>query len=116
MSDYLCTPWWYFFCDFWNPPPTPGLSRCDFCNRQFGSTFALVAHMETTHRDCNINTHEGCAKFLNNVTGGLVRVEGHLDDGSRRIVACQMQEVEIKLTPVAGHDLNNNPRGLNDAN
>ena len=71
--------------------------------------------METTHRDCNINTHEGCAKFLNNVTGGLVRVDGQLEDGSRRIVACQVEEMELQPAPVAGHGLNKNPRALNDA-
>ncbi|KAJ5736997.1 C2H2 finger domain protein [Penicillium malachiteum] len=71
-------------------------TQCLQCGRIFPSTTALVAHMEQVRSRCAVRENPGFARFLGDITGGLIQVRGALEDGSDRIVARKLENASIR--------------------
>ncbi|KAJ5585039.1 C2H2 finger domain protein [Penicillium hispanicum] len=89
-------------------------TQCRQCGKIFGSTAALVAHMETVRTRCSIRKQRDYAQIMSDVTGGLLRVEGEFEDGTERIVAGKLDESEgvFKKTTLSDKDVNGETKKL----
>ena len=60
-------------------------NRCSGCLRVFGSTSALVAHMESPSTRCNIRETKGFSNAIHIVSGGFLGAYGRLEDGTVKL-------------------------------
>jgi hypothetical protein len=64
-----------------------GHVTCPSCLNRFRSSTALIAHMESGGRGCNIRNSANYNQVLREVTAGLIGTSGHLEDGTVRYTA-----------------------------
>ena len=60
---------------------------CPSCLDRFKTSSALLSHMESGGRGCNVRNSTNYNQVLREVTAGLVGTSGHLEDGTVRYMA-----------------------------
>ena len=68
--------------------------RCLKCLKIFKSPAALTAHMESNSERCKIRDSNAYGHVLHVVSGGFLRVTGRHADGSIKVEAPTMEEIE----------------------
>lgn len=53
--------------------------------------------MEQVRTRCGVRDSAEFARLLGDVTGGLIQVQGELDDGSERIVARKLEPAPLQI-------------------
>ncbi len=64
-----------------------GHVTCPSCLNRFRTTSALISHMESGGKACNIRNSTNYNQVLREVTAGLIGTSGHLEDGTVRYMA-----------------------------
>ncbi|KAJ6096108.1 C2H2 finger domain protein [Penicillium sp. IBT 16267x] len=75
--------------------------KCISCDKEFQSTSALVAHLEMAKVRCKIRDTHRFDSFVTKVTKGLIQVQGHLHDGSKRLVALSVEDANVAFYKVS---------------
>ncbi|KAJ5947228.1 C2H2 finger domain protein [Penicillium verhagenii] len=70
-------------------------SVCVACGKDFTSTSALVSHAEMATVKCNIRKSDGFSRFITEATSGLVKVDGEMPGGTKRLVAVGVEEAKV---------------------
>ena len=68
------------------------IRECPSCYKRFKSTTALIAHYESGSRKCKVRNALDFDAVLREVSGGLLRTDGLLEDGSVRLVAQRVED------------------------
>ena len=71
--------------------------RCLKCLKVFKSPAALTAHMESSSERCKIRESCSYGHVLHVVTGGFLKVIGRHADGSIKVEAPTMEELEEQM-------------------
>lgn len=67
--------------------------KCPCCLKSFKSTQALVAHAESGSRKCDLRNTENFDLTIREITGGLLKVEGHFENlGNARFESVPVEE------------------------
>lgn len=61
--------------------------------------------MEQVRSRCGVRDSPEFARLLGDVTGGLIQVQGELEDGSERIVARKLEPVNLKIMERADSEI-----------
>lgn len=64
-----------------------GHVTCPSCLNRFRTNAALISHMESGGRGCNVRNSTNYNQVLREVTAGLIGSSGHLEDGTVRYTA-----------------------------
>lgn len=71
--------------------------RCLKCLKVFKSPAALTAHMESNSERCKIRETSAYGHVLHVVSGGFLKVTGRHADGSLKVEAPTMEELEEQM-------------------
>ena len=71
--------------------------RCLKCLKVFKSPAALTAHMESSSERCKIRESTAYGHVLHVVSGGFLKVTGRHADGSIKVEAPTMEEIEEQM-------------------
>ena len=71
--------------------------RCLKCLKIFKSPAALTAHMESNSERCKIRDTNAYGHVLHVVSGGFLKVTGRHADGSIKVEAPTMEEIEEQI-------------------
>lgn len=71
--------------------------RCMKCLKIFKSPAALTAHMESSSERCKIRETSSYGHILHVVSGGFLKVTGRYADGSLKVEAPTMEEMEEQM-------------------
>ncbi|CAF9918710.1 MAG: hypothetical protein ALECFALPRED_000791 [Alectoria fallacina] len=71
--------------------------RCLKCLKVFKSPAALTAHMESSSERCKIRETNAYGHVLHVVSGGFLKVTGRHADGSLKVEAPTMEEIEEQM-------------------
>ena len=71
--------------------------RCLKCLKIFKSPAALTAHMESSSERCKIRETQAYGHVLHVVSGGFLKVTGRHADGSIKVEAPTMEEIEEQI-------------------
>lgn len=71
--------------------------RCLKCLKVFKSPAALTAHMESNSERCKIRNSNAYGHVLHVVSGGFLKVTGRHADGSIKVEAPTMEEIEEQM-------------------
>ena len=72
-------------------------NRCMKCLKIFKSPAALTAHMESSSERCKIRESNAYGHILHVVSGGFLKVVGRHADGSLKVEAPTMEEMEEQM-------------------
>ena len=72
-------------------------NRCLKCLKVFKSPIALTAHMESNSERCKIRDTQAYGHVLHMVSGGFLKVTGRHGDGSIKVEAPTMEEIEEQM-------------------
>lgn len=61
-------------------------ATCPSCLRHFASNYALLCHMESPGRKCNIRHSVNYNQVLRELSAGLVGTGGHFEDGTVKYI------------------------------
>ena len=75
--------------------------RCMKCLKVFKSPAALTAHMESNSERCKIRDTNAYGHILHVVSGGFLKVTGRHADGSLKVEAPTMEEMEEQMASQA---------------
>ena len=75
--------------------------RCMKCLKIFKSPAALTAHMESSSERCKIRETNAYGHILHVVSGGFLKVTGRHADGSLKVEAPTMEEMEEQMASQA---------------
>ncbi|KAL4903200.1 hypothetical protein BDW74DRAFT_180067 [Aspergillus multicolor] len=76
--------------------------QCPGCFKTFKSTAAIIAHWESPTLKCNLIEENLYAQIVDEVSGGMVQINGYNEDGTLKYEAGKL---ELRKTTTVGVDL-----------
>ncbi len=65
------------------------------CLKSFNSTTALAAHATSSSVRCQVRKADDFAQALDVITGGVLDVDGHHDDGTIKYKAARLTSLDV---------------------